>query len=108
LLQLKAGDAAFQSFALARYIGDAPGTTFDLCLQDESNGNLLQMNTTTGDYQFTNCAGLTLDGASTLTKRGSLFTLQQNASDRRLIARADIGTGKGIATFQLLSQSLTF
>ena len=37
-------------FALARY----DGAGFNICLQGDSNGNLLQFNSTTGDYKFLN------------------------------------------------------
>ena len=36
-------------FALARY----DVKTFNICLQDDSNGNMLRFNSQTGDYQFT-------------------------------------------------------
>lgn len=93
-------------FALLRLIGDFP--TFDLCTQDESNGNLLQVNTATGDYQFTNCAGLTVGGIGTLTRRGSLITLQHNAADRRVRASIDTSTNRATASVQLLSSGRTF
>ena len=81
---------------------------FNLCIQDDGSGNLLQINTTTGEYQFTNCGGLTVGGTGTLTKRGSLITLQHNASDRRVMATIDTTTNKATASLQLLSQGRTF
>ncbi|MEN3332220.1 MAG: serine protease [Blastocatellia bacterium] len=81
---------------------------FDLCIQDESNGNLLQINSTTGDYQFTNCAGLTIGGIGTLTKRGSQITLQHNAADRRVMASLDTSAKRATASIQLLSQGRMF
>src|SRR5436853_4168840 len=67
---------------------EVPPTTppFDLCLQDESNGNILRINITTGEYHLTNCNGLTVGGIGVLTKRGNQVTLQHNASDRRVMA----------------------
>lgn len=82
--------------------------SFDLCLQDDSSGNLLQINTTTGAYQFTNCTGLTIGGTGTLAKRGNQITLQHNASDRRVMASIDSSTKRAIASIQLLSQGQTF
>ena len=38
------------------------GAAFDLCIQDESNGSYLQLNMTSGAYQFSNCSGVTLSG----------------------------------------------
>ena len=81
---------------------------FDLCIQDDSSSSLLQINTTTGEYQFTNCGGLSIGGTGTLTKRGSLTTLQHNSSDRRVIATIDTATGKATASVQLFSQGRTF
>jgi uncharacterized delta-60 repeat protein len=93
------------SMAILRFSG---GPAFNLCVQDDSNGNLLQINTTTGEYQFTNCAGLTIGGTGTLTKRGNQITLQHNGSDRRVMASIDSSTKRAIASIQLLSQGRTF
>lgn len=43
-----------------------PEPVFDFCIQDESNGNLLKFNSTTGNYQFTNCSTLTLNGTASI------------------------------------------
>jgi hypothetical protein len=80
----------------------------DLCIQDDSSGNLLQINTTTGEYQFTNCGGLIVGGTGTLTRRGSQITLQHNAADRRVIATIDTSTNKATASLQLFAQGRTF
>lgn len=93
-------------FGLARYLGQT--FNFDLCLQDDSNGNLLQLNSTTGEYLFTNCAGLTLVGQGSVVIRGSIITLQQNGPDRRVLARIDGSANKGTATIQVFSQGITF
>jgi hypothetical protein len=87
-------------------ISDIP--PFDACLQDESNGNRLQFNSTTGNYQFTTCGGVTIGGTGTLTKRGCLVTLQVNGPDRRVLARIDTCMGSGIASIQVFSQGTTF
>lgn len=91
-------------FALARYNGD----TFDSCLQDDSNGSLLQINSTTGEYQFTNCSGITLGGTGVISRRGSIITLQQNGPDRRVLAKIDGSVNKGTASVQVFSQGTTF
>lgn len=96
------GDA----FACARYLGDA--LPFDRCIQDESNGNIVQLNTTTGEYQFPNRAGLTVGGTGLLTRRCSLITLPHNAVDRRVTATVDTSTHRASASIQLLSQGRTF
>jgi hypothetical protein len=80
----------------------------DTCIQDESNGNLLQINTTTGEYQFTNCRGLSISGTGTITRRGGFITLQQASGDRRVMVKLDTSINKATATIQLLSQGLTF
>jgi uncharacterized delta-60 repeat protein len=92
-------------FALARL---EVGPTFDACVQDDSTGNLLKINTTTGDYQFTNCSGVMLAGQGSITRRGGLITLQHNASDRRVLARLDTAARKATASIQLLSTGATF
>lgn len=81
---------------------------FDLCLQDESNGNVLLLNSITGEYQFTNCRGLTLTGVGMLITKGCLVTLQVNGPDRRILARIDTCLKSGIASVQVLSQGTTF
>jgi uncharacterized delta-60 repeat protein len=91
--------------ALARYNGD---TNFDVCLQDDNSGNLLQVNSLTGEYQFSNCTGLTLGGIGTVTKRGCTITLQHNAADRRINAKLDSCQNKGTASVQLFSTGAIF
>lgn len=86
--------------ALARY----KGTSFDICLQDESNGNILQINPETGDYLFKNCAGTVLGGVGTLTRRGNLITLQNNTGSHKLQATIDGNTGKATATLKIFGQ----
>lgn len=93
-------------FALSRYSGD--NFDFDLCLQDDTNGNLLRFNSTTGDYQFTNCSGITLGGTGVINRRGGIVTLQQYGPDRRVLARIDSGVNRGTASVQILSTATTF
>jgi len=81
---------------------------FDTCLQDDSNGNILLINTTTGDYQFTNCAGFVLSGKGTLIKKGGVINLQHVASDRRVQATIDTTQKKGTASVQVFSPARTF
>jgi 6-phosphogluconolactonase len=94
--------------ALAAYPAKTCGPIFDLCIQDDSNGSLLQINTTTGEYQFTNCAGFTIGGTGTLTRRGGVITLQHNSSDRRVMAKIDTSTNKATASVQSLSSGAIF
>lgn len=81
---------------------------FDQCLQDDSTGSILQFDSITGDYLFSNCSGITLNGQGVLTKKGSIFTLQHNVADRRVLARVDSSVNKCTASIQLLSQGTTF
>ena len=83
---------------------EAPARLFNLCLQDDSNRSLLNINSTTGAYLFTNCSGLTLSGIGTLTLRGSILTLQDYNADRRVLARIDSAVNTGIASVQLLGK----
>ena len=64
--------------------------------------------TATGEYLFTNCGGLTVEGTGILTRRGSMITLQHNATDRRVTATIDTTTNKATASVQLFSQGRTF
>ena len=81
---------------------------FDFCIQDDSSGSLLQINTTTGEYQFTNCGGLTIGGVGVLAKRGSLIILQHTSSDRRVMATIDTPASRATASVQLFAQGRTF
>ena len=94
------GDGFVAKFAFA--------TLFDTCIQDESNGNLLQINSATGEYQFTNCAGLAVGGTGTVVRRGSLLSLQQASADQRVTATIDTSTKKASASIQLLSRGRTY
>lgn len=91
-------------FALARY----DGVSFDICLQDDTSGNFFQLNSTTGEYQFTNCNGFTLGGTGVLTKRGGIITLQHNGPDRRVLAKSDGAANKGTVSVQVFSGGTTF
>ena len=89
-------------------VGAYEATAFDICPQDDSTGKLLQINSTTGDYQFTNCSGFTLNGTASLIKKGSILTLQHYAADRRVLARIDTSVNKSTASIQTFSQGTTF
>ncbi len=84
---------------------EAPAVVlFDLCIQDDSSGSILKINSTTGAYQFTNCSGFTLDGTGTLVVKGGVLALQDNRSDRRVLARIDLGLNKATASIQIVGQ----
>ena len=73
---------------------------FDICVQTSSSqGSALQFNSTTGDYQFC-CQGTLFTGKGTITRRGSTFTLEHNATDRRVLAKIDQTVHSGSASIQ--------
>ena len=82
---------------------------FDVCLQDDSNGNILRFNEFTGDYVFTSCSGITANGTASVFKKGGSITLQHMPADRRVTAQVDTAVKKGSAAIQLFSpaRSLT-
>ena len=81
--------------------------SFDTCLQDESNGNQLLLNLTTGDYLFANCNGFAITGTGTLTVRGCAVTLDSERADGRVQAQLDTCMKTGKASIQILSQGMT-
>ena len=80
-----------------------------ICIQDESNGNFILFNTTTGDYTFTRCStGFMLSGIGTVTTTGCSVRLTHNSGNRRLTATIDRCQKKGIASIQTFGPSATF
>ncbi len=68
---------------------------FDLCVQDDSDpSTVVLINSVTGDYRFC-CHGVTYTGKGTMTIRGSLYTLEHNPGDRRVLVKDDEATHKG-------------
>jgi uncharacterized repeat protein (TIGR01451 family) len=86
-----AGNAAACSFTV---------TVFDLCLQDDGNPDTtILINSMTGDYRFC-CNGVTYTGRGTITRKGSLYTLEHNAADRRVLIKDDESVHKGSGSIQ--------
>lgn len=82
---------------------------FDICLQDDTSRDVLRINSMTGEYQFTKCAGtLVIGGTGTLIRKGSLIGLQHYAGDRRVIATIDGAVNRGIGSIQVFSKGRTF
>ena len=72
-----AESSTVDDFALARYLG---GAAFDICLQDDTNGNSLKFNSQTGDFLFRQASnGFTLMGRGTITTSGCKITLNNSA-----------------------------
>ena len=75
-------------------------TTFDFCLQDDSNpATALSFNSQTGDYRFCT-GGVSLTGKGTVSKQGLTVTLTHNPSDRRVQARVDGAANRATASLQ--------
>jgi 6-phosphogluconolactonase len=80
---------------------------FDLCIQDDSSGSTLKINSTTGDYLFTSCSGATVGGRGTITKRGSTITLQHFGIDRRVLSKYDGAVKRATASVQIIPPGVT-
>jgi len=74
-------------------------TVFDVCIQDDTTRDTLMFNSQTGDYLFVRCGagGFSLSGRGIPLVKGSIFTLEHNASDRRVLGRIDDSAKRGIA-----------
>jgi hypothetical protein len=89
-------------------------TMFDICLQDDLTGNLLLFNSSTGDYQFSNCRkGLTITGTGVVAANGCKVQLSDTGPDpkrpdRNVSALANTCTRAGSASVQLLAIMKTF
>lgn len=80
---------------------EAPtSVAFDLCIQDDGAGYILRINSIAGNYQFTNCSGVTLDGIGSLVKRGGIITLQDYSGGHRVLATIDRGVNRATASIQ--------
>jgi predicted outer membrane repeat protein len=78
------------------------GPVFDACLKDNITGNLLQWNSTTGQYKFTRCSdGFMLTGTSTVALVNGIRTLKDFKTDRRISAGFNTGQLTGNATIYL-------
>jgi uncharacterized delta-60 repeat protein len=100
-------DFALQShdFLVMRY----DGGSFDICLQDDINGNLLQFNSTTGDYKFSSCRkGFMLTGRGAVTIRSCKVELKDVQRDRNISVVANTCTHLGTASIRDLTRNQTF
>jgi hypothetical protein len=77
-------------------------TILDVCLKDNSTGNLFQWNSTTGQYKFTRCSdGFTLTGTGMVRLVNGIRTLTDFKTDRRISAGFITGQMTGSATILL-------
>ncbi len=74
-----------------------------VCIVDDSNGNQLTFDTTTGAYSFTDCKGFMIAGTGSVTVRGCYVTLVDIRSDRRVQAQVDDCLKRANAAVQTLS-----
>jgi uncharacterized delta-60 repeat protein len=101
----RAGSFLHPDFGIARFLM----SSFDLCLQDDRNGNLLRLNSTTGDYQFQNCSkGFRLEGVGKVTINGCKVTLTDSgvnpkSPDRNIQASINLCTKLATATVLMSS-----
>lgn len=94
------------AIALARYKSEG---SFDLCLQDDHNGQLLQFSSLTGDYQFSDCRkGITLTGKGTVSIRGCKIELRASGRTLNVTATANPCTHAGTASVQSSSPNKTY
>lgn len=90
----RAGSFLHPDFGLARFLT----SSFDLCLQEDRNGNLLRLNTTTGEYQFQNCSkGLRVADIGAVTINGCKVTFTDSgvnpkSPDRNIQASINLCT----------------
>jgi uncharacterized delta-60 repeat protein len=98
--------AARTGFALARYLGDPP---LNICMQDDNSGNLLQFNSTTGDYQFSNCRkGWSFTGRGMVTVNSCKMRFTAADVNGSISALANTCTNVGTASVQVNSKGRTF
>jgi hypothetical protein len=96
------------SDAFVSKIGFAGASPFDFCLQDDASGSTLQINSSTGDYQFLSCDGVGLAGTATVARKGCRFTLQDTEPDRTLIAKLSTCNNTATVSIQMIPQGTVF
>jgi hypothetical protein len=75
-------------------------STFNACLQDDSDPTkVILINTSTGDFRFC-CGGMVYTGVGTVYIQGCDVTLQSNASTLRVLAKWSSAYLRGTASLQ--------
>jgi hypothetical protein len=79
-----------------------PGPSFDTCLKDNSSSNLIQWNSSTGQYQFTRCSdNFTLSGTGSVALVNGVRMLTDRKPGRRISAGFITAQLTGSATIYL-------
>src|ERR1041384_1528732 len=95
-------------FVLARYdVGSISTRVFDTQIQN--GASLLQFDSVTGDYSFTDCtSGLTLTGVGRIKAHGCNLVLQDAGDDFDVWAKVNLCTNSGKTSIQLFPQGMSF
>jgi hypothetical protein len=105
----KATDASGDMAVCAFRVTVQTEAGFNICLQDDSSGDTMLINSSTGEYQFKKCAdGLTLAGVGRLTIKDGVLVLEDESPDRRVIAEFYEDQNRGHASVQVFSLGMTF
>jgi hypothetical protein len=81
-----------------------PVSIYNECLKDDSNGNLVKFNASTGAYEFTVCStGLVISGVGTVQIKGAVVTIQHVNNTRRLVLKLDRNSKRGTASLQTIN-----
>ena len=73
--------------------------SFDVCMKDNTTGDVLQFSSTTGAYTFTTCNGsVTMSGTGSVRSVNGVLTLTDTQPDRRVSAGFNTGQKTGSAT----------
>jgi 6-phosphogluconolactonase len=90
-----AGGLGFESLAV--FTG-----TFDICMRDNTTGDVFTFNSKTGAYQYTRCKdGFTISGIGTVTNVSGVLTLTVSESNLKIRASFNTGQLTGSATITL-------
>ena len=95
------------------FVAPLPPPTFDFCIQDNTNGKLLQFNSMTGAYRFSDCSkGFILTGQGQIRVNSCKLSLTDSGSDPKhpdklLMVSVNVCTNVGSVSLQLFAQGIT-